>query len=128
MASIFDAYDPIISLKPESGPEPGKRSKHRETLTAAEIAKGKTKLADMVDMAFDTLKLAAKEADYGVAIKAAQIILDRAGFGPKSALDVTTTNIDLSNLTREQLAERAVQIAGVLRAHAEEQKISKTVN
>ena len=45
-----------------------------------------------------------------------QIVLDRSGFGPKSTMDVNTTTIDLSELTREQLAERAASIASILRA------------
>ena len=126
MASIFDDLDdtPIRTMEPE----PVKRGKHRESLTSAEIASGKRKLSAMVERAFETLEVAMREADFSVAIKSAQIILDRAGFGPRTTMDINTTTVDLSSLSREDLAARATQIAGILRATAEAKKISPTIN
>lgn len=84
------------------------------------MTKGKRRLADMVDRAFQTLEDATVHADFPTAIKAAQIILDRAGFGPKSTVDVNTTTIDLSALSREELAARASKIVDMLRAQSKE--------
>lgn len=113
MASIFD--DPIfesqIQREEKSEEVLPKRSKHRETLSSTDIVRGRRSLASMVEAAFKTLEDAMIESDYPTAIKAAQIVLDRAGFGPKSSMDITTTSIDLSSLSREELAERALSIA-----------------
>lgn len=127
IASIFDDLDDFTPSKPPE-PEPAKRTKHRESLTSAEVAKGKRRLADMVDRAFETLQTAMAEADFSVAIKSAQIILDRAGFGPRTTMDINTTTVDLSALSREELAARASQIATTLRANAEAAKTMQTVN
>jgi hypothetical protein len=75
----------------------------------------------MVERAFETLQGAMTAADYSTAIKAAQIILDRAGFGPKSTVDVNTAVIDLSNMSREELAARASAIAQTLREKSDSQ-------
>jgi len=112
MASIFD-LDP--NDLPPREPEPVKRSKHRESLSSYELKSGKRKLADMVERAFMCLEEAMVSADHATAIKAAQIILDRSGFGPRTTMDVNSVHIDLSNLSREQLAERAEKISGMLR-------------
>jgi len=69
----------------------------------------------MVERAFEALEEAMDSADHQTAVKAAQIILDRTGFGPKSTVDVNTTHLDLTEMTREQLAERASQLAKRLR-------------
>jgi hypothetical protein len=116
MSSIFDD-DPIDPNSPpvQGKSEDKKRSKHRETLNSSDMTTGRRKLAEMVTEAFNTLQNATREADYPTAIKAAQIILDRAGFGPKSTVDVNTTHVDLSELTREELAERASRISAQLR-------------
>ena len=119
MASIFDfdetPSEPLSSTPTPESSSSTKRSKNREFLSSFEVAKGKRSLASMVEAAFQTLQTAMTEADYPTAIKAAQIVLDRAGFGPKSSMDVTTTNIDLSALTLEELANRAQQMAEVVR-------------
>ena len=118
MASIFD-FDPDAADKlKEETPEKEtkvKRSKHREALSGPEMMAGKTKLASMVDRAFAALDEAILHADHGNAIKAATIILDRAGYGPKSTVDVNSTHVDLSSLSREELAVRATQLAAKLR-------------
>jgi hypothetical protein len=114
LASIFDEDpdEPKVALK---------RDKKREPLTAFEVTKGRRRLYDMVEQAFDTLLEAAQRADYGNAVKAAIAILDRAGFGPKSTVDVNTTHFDLSNLTTEQLAERAKQVHDMILAQRSKQ-------
>lgn len=115
MASIFD-FDPPAPSKPDPESEtPTKRSKHRETLSNADVNRAKKTLSEMVEQAFDTLREAMAAADHPTAVKAAQILLDRAGFGPKSNLDVTTFNYDLSSLSKDELADRALQIATRLR-------------
>jgi hypothetical protein len=107
MASIYDFGNPP---PPQVEPEGKPRSKKRE-LTAMEVRTGKTTLLGMVDKAFETLQAAMTEADWPTAIKAAQVILDRTGFGPKTTVDVNSTHVDLSMLSREQLAERAMLIS-----------------
>lgn len=115
MSSIFDDDDDRARTKPAPEPEKIKRSKKREALTPSEVAAGKVKLATMVDRAFETLEEAMRSADHGNAIKAAQILLDRAGFGPKTTVDVNATHTDLTQMTKEQLAERAAQLSQKLR-------------
>lgn len=123
----------IFDNGPAAPPEKAikiKRSKKREVeaLSPLDLAQGKRRLADMVEMAFNTLEEAATHADHNTAIKAAQIILDRAGFGPKSSLDVTNLNFDLSALSREELADRASQLAKKLREGREPKQISDTID
>lgn len=113
MASIFDK-DPN-DLPPRESETRNK--KRREPLTAYEHTQGKKRLYDMVQIAFDALEEAARTADHSTAVKAATAILDRAGFGPKSTVDVNTT-IDLSNLSRAELAERARLVSERLRIQA----------
>ena len=115
MASIYDFGDkPTPTLEVEEPKK--KRTKNRETtLSPTEKRACQKKLVEMVEGAFNTLESAMKEADFSTAVKAAQIILDRSGFGPKSTVDVNTTSLDLSELTREELAERASRIADRLR-------------
>lgn len=115
MASIYDFEDP-----PPSNPkvEPVRRSKHRESLNQAQVAQGKRTLIGMVNAAFNALQDAMETADHATAVKAAVAILDRAGFGPKSTVDVNTTHIDLSQLSREELADRAALVTMRLRAKA----------
>lgn len=114
MASIYDFGGLPQAPKPE--PEPKKRSKKRESLSTTEVRQGKLRLAEVVERAFTTLEDAMENADFSTAVKAAQIILDRSGFGPKSTVDVNTTTMDLSSLSREELAERASKISKMLRA------------
>lgn len=117
MASIFD-FDGLPP-RPKDDPDPPKRSKHREALTPGEVSSGKRRMGHMVEKAFNALEEAILHADHPTSIKAAQILLDRAGFGPKSTVDVNTTTLDLSSLSREELAERASRISAQLRAKAE---------
>lgn len=107
MATVYDGIGP----PPPAAPEPRrKRANRRESLTPTEHKSGQRRLYEMVEAAFHTLEEAMQEADYNGAIRAAIAILDRSGFGPKSAIDLTTTNVDLSELTTEQLAARAEAI------------------
>lgn len=107
MASVLDdEFESDLPTKDEKE-KPKRRSKNREALTPTEVRQGHQRLLDMVEGAFATLEAATKEADYPTAIKAATVILDRAGFGPKSTVDVNTTTRDLSQLSREELAARA---------------------
>jgi hypothetical protein len=115
--SIFDDL-PDTPLKEERQEKSIKRSKHREALTPGEAVEGKRRLYSMVEKAFDALEEAIQTADHATAIKAAQILLDRAGFGPKSTVDLNSTHMDLSNLTKEELADRASRISAQLRAKA----------
>jgi len=114
MASVFDLDPNNLPPRPKED-LPMKRSKHREHLSNSDYAAGKRTLMSMVESAFDCLENAVQHADYPTAIKAAQIILDRSGFGPKSTVDVNTTTLDLSALSRDELAERALRIASVIR-------------
>jgi len=107
MASIYDFGDPP---KPPVMEEDPKRSKKRESLNGSQLRAGKLSLLEMVEAAFETLRNAMREADWPTAIKAAQIVLDRAGHGPKSTVDVNTTHRDLSALTQDELKERALQL------------------
>lgn len=111
MASIFDPDQPDLPTKQEE------RSKKRESITSYEASKGKRRLYDMVEAAFETLEQATKQADWGNAVKAATAILDRAGFGPKTSIDVTTHH-DLSHLSNEELAERAKVVLGMIEGKA----------
>lgn len=115
MPSIFDLDPEDLPPRMKEEDRPFKRSKHRESLTSSDVAQGKRRLADMVEAAFNCLEAAVKEADFPTAIKSAQIILDRAGFGPRSTMDINTTTLDLSALSREELAERAQKISNLLR-------------
>jgi hypothetical protein len=113
--SIYDLNAPPT---PVAAPDTGEkvvRSRKRETLSNTDLVRGKGKLADLVDRAFQTLDEAMTSADHATAIKAAQIVLDRAGFGPKQTVDLNTTTVDLSTLSREELAARALSVADRLR-------------
>lgn len=120
MASIFDISNPPPKT---DEPAPAKRSKHKETLTSSELVAGRRKLSEMVERAFLALEEAMVHADHPTAVKAATAILDRAGFGPKSTVDVNTTTMDLSALTREELAERASRIAVMIRKSAPQEPV-----
>lgn len=115
MASIFDMDPDGLPKREKEKEDKPKRSKHREGMTPSETAAGKTRLASMVEKAFDALEEAVLHADHGNSIKAAQILLDRAGFGPRSTVDVNATHSDLTTLSREELAERAVKLSQKLR-------------
>lgn len=123
MTSVFDT---IEHTAPEPrNDEPPKRSKTRvENLTVGVIRRGRKTLAEMVELAFITLEEAMLHADYNTASRAAIATLDRAGFGPKTTVDINSTHIDLSELSREELDERMVK----LRERLQQSAIRKVVD
>lgn len=74
-------------------------------------AAAKQRLLMMVEPAFEMLVKAMESDDIRSGVKAAEIILDRAGFGPKSTVMVEDNRDNLANLTREELAQRAASLA-----------------
>jgi hypothetical protein len=127
MPSIFDADFKPELMDPEEDTSSNKRSNKRDlSLSKLDVMSGRKTLGQMVAIAFDTLQEAMQHADHNTAVKAAQILLDRAGFGPKTTVDINSTHIDLTELTREQLAERAAQLSERLRN--EKQVKAITVN
>lgn len=127
MANIYDFETPHLPPDSKEEEEPKvKRSRNRESLSLSpsQIRSGQRKLYDMVETAFKTLEAAMKEADFNNAVKAALGILDRTGFGPKSTLDINT--FDLSELSKEELAERAERISAMLRSRVSPAPVSPT--
>lgn len=114
LPSVFDHSS--IPADPEVEPEPKKRSNKRPELTSLEIKEGNKSLFALVDKAFHTLNDAMENADYSTAVKAAQIVLDRTGFGPKSTVDVNNTHFDFSEMSVDELASRADKLAFELRS------------
>lgn len=112
MASVFDEDIP----QKKKDKTRASKADERVKLSPQELAEGKSKLFKMVTRAFDTLEQAMNEGDFNNAVKAAQIILDRTGFGPKSSIDVSATIQDLSGLSHEELATRAQKLLEQLRA------------
>lgn len=78
----------------------------------------KERLLAMVEPAFQVLREALASEDETNAIRAAKIILDRAGFGPQSKVVVVDEREDLKNMTSEELAAKAQAIALELQANA----------
>lgn len=68
-----------------------------------------------VPLAIRALRQAMRQGDHAEAVKAALGILDRAGYGPKSTLQIEDLPEDLSSLSEKQLAERAERIAKALK-------------
>lgn len=124
MTSIYDQLPGTALSAPEPEPKEVKRTKKRDTLTSTERRTGQRKLSEMVDTAFVALQEAMTTADHATSVKAALGILDRAGFGPKSTMDINTTQMDLSALSKEELAERALKIANLIRNR---QQIENTI-
>lgn len=113
MASIFDP--PEGSDLPSREPGVSSRNKKQpDYLTPSEYAAGKRTLFAKVQRAFETLEMAMMNADFSTAVKAAQIILDRSGYGPKSTVDVNTTSIDLTSLSEEELVARAKRVVRLI--------------
>lgn len=109
MASVYD------ELGPPAGPttpiEESEKARSKKRLTPTQIRAGQVKLHKLVDRAFETLDAAMDLADFPTAVKAAQIVLDRTGFGPKTTVDVNSTHVDLTALTTAQLAEFALHLS-----------------
>ena len=109
MASIFDfpeitpeTQSPLDS--PPSKAKTGRRG--RLLITAADLAEGKRVLAGMISGAMVRLHEIIETGSDQDALKGIQMLLDRSGFGPKSAIDVTTTNIDLTNVSIQDMMDR----------------------
>lgn len=126
MANIFDFPDDIPRTAP--APEPIMRSKHRQHLSSFDLVRGKRTLGDLVERAFDTLDEAMISAEHATAIKAALGVLDRAGFGPKSTIDVNQTTVDLTQLTRAELAARALKVHEMLKERANLKQIAGAID
>jgi hypothetical protein len=87
-------------------------------------ALARRRLLAMVDPALDALLRALRMADacahcgraddMAVVVKAAQLVLDRAGLGPTAKLEVTTKPKELRRLSTEQLVEEARQLSDAL--------------
>lgn len=118
--TIYDFPDQPAPVAKE---EPVKRSKHRQSISLSSIRAGQVKLQDMIDTAFQALQEAMIYADHSTAIKAAQIVLDRSGYGPKSTVDVNSVHLDLSELSRDELAERASALAKRIRGNPSTQTV-----
>lgn len=86
-----------------------------------ESESGKPRLLTKADMRLRMMKLVPKawrcleenlySEDDKVAVSAALGILDRCGFGPQSKVTVEDVSTDLTQLTDEQLRQRALDIA-----------------
>ncbi len=74
-------------------------------------AAAQKRLLMLVEPAFEMLLKAMESNDIKSGVRAAEVILDRAGFGPKATLEVTTNKDNLANLSREELAQRAMELA-----------------
>ena len=114
MANIFDFIPP----PPPPPEDPPTRSKKRDfkTISPAQAISSRITLEEAVEIALQTLQDAMRLADWPTAVKAALGILDRAGLGPKAILEIDDFRRDLSVLSRDQLAERADQLAAQIRA------------
>lgn len=124
MTSVFDQVPAPEAVPDDTDVAAEKRSKKRDSLSSTDLRTGRMKLSGLVDLAFNTLESAMRGADWNTATKAAQIVLDRTGFGPKSTMDINTTHVDLSNLTKDQLADRALRIHKMIQGAKEAEIIN----
>src|SRR5262245_55494000 len=104
MDNIFDFVPPPPPPPPE---EPSRSKKRIIGLTPASAVSAKVTLEAAVQTALDVLESAMRCADWPTAVKAALGILDRAGLGPRSVVEIDDLRRDLSLLSRSELAERA---------------------
>lgn len=84
--------------------------------TPSNRAENVRKLHQAVPKAIRALEQAMTNGEYGEMIRAAQVILDRAGYGPKSVVQIEEAPDDLSDLSKEELAERAARLVRELSA------------
>lgn len=113
MANIFDFIPPPPPPPPE---EPTRSKKRLAPLNQSSAINAKATLESAVQIALTTIETAMLEADWPTAVKAALGILDRAGLGPRSTIEIDDLRRDLSLLSRDQLAARAEQLATQIRA------------
>ena len=76
----------------------------------------KTRLLYLVEPALRVINKCMNSGDLNVALKAAQIILDRAGFHPHATLEITEQPTDYSVMSARQLAARAEQLVSTINA------------
>lgn len=128
MANIFDLNTPPTSGESLDGGRSVRTNKRLDKLTSLDVVSRKTKLVDLTDTALAALEDAMKNADHGNSVKAAQIVLDRTGFGPKSTVEVSSVHMDLSKMTTDDLMMRLEGIRKMLSDHAPESKIPIPTN
>jgi hypothetical protein len=83
------------------------------------------RLLAMVEPALDVLLRALQSGnpctvcgrsdDMALVIRAAQMVLDRTGFGPHTTLTVTNPRSEFDSMSKQELAERAEQLSRYLR-------------
>ena len=83
-------------------------------LTKADI---RMRMQRLVPKAFRTLEENLYSEDDKVAVQAALGILDRCGYGPQSKITVEDATADLTQMTPEQLRQRALDIAAQIQAN-----------
>ena len=88
-------------------------------VTKAEV---RSRMQRLVPKAWRTLEYNLDAEDEKVQVAAATAILDRAGYGPQSKVTVEESSEDLTNLTTEELRERALAIAKQLTIDGPQQK------
>jgi len=83
---------------------------HGGSAPAVKLAAQRRLLA-MIDPAMDALLRAVEECDeWPTKVRAAIAVLDRAGFGPTTALRVEEGGNDYADLSSEELKQRALAI------------------
>jgi hypothetical protein len=74
------------------------------------IRVARRQLAGLVPKALQALEAAIEHGDWPTVVRAAQVILDRAGLGPHATLNIEQTKRDLSELSDDELEERAHRV------------------
>lgn len=85
-------------------------------------ALAKKRLMMLIEPAFEMLMRAMESNDMKSGVRAAEIILDRAGFGPQSTLRIEDERDNLANLSTDELQQRAERLAERARALALQKK------
>jgi hypothetical protein len=83
-------------------------------LTKADI---RMRMQKLVPKAFRTLEQNLYSVDDKVSTAAALGILDRCGYGPQSKVTVEDASTDLSQMTSDELRQRALDVAAQIAAH-----------
>ena len=82
----------------------------------------KMRLLALVEPALKALNRAMASGDLSVATKAASVLLDRAGFGPKATLAIEEDKQDLSKMNKQDLIEYGRNIMNRLHEIKENEK------
>lgn len=77
-------------------------------------AAARTRLLYLVEPALRVMNKAMASGDLNIAIKAAQIILDRAGFHPHATLEIAEQPVDYGAMSTTQLAQRAHKLLSAI--------------